>query len=847
MPSQITALSSPTPAIFFVIAPPQLPSETIVHYDILIADPARMEADFGFPVTNVKTYEVVLREHFKFRKNLEAGQWLLVGRELERMKQQGRECIVYLSGQPVDPRLVSKNIRREHRDADRRRLKRNKCQELPSYISIAPMATDEFISTQTVPLVSTGDTEAYPSSALPPESLSSYGTTLNDTLLEQIISNPMIRVYQELCENVPSKELVRFLCNLWQCGTLSPDEMFRLAGVLHDLVYVISNYMLLWSKQRPHINDQTLPRPRMFGVNDSIAILETACITLVNGHDIDRCKGPIEQWIGEIADLTLLQRFFSLPKPAVAAIWDNIFRDSIYRWNNAMKILMEVALKIDRGAWLRGNSERNLYHALLRGDKHTVRLLMASWQTSIGHRTPPKLSRFRWPSADVPIPTCQGLLACMDLMLRESAHHNVLSQDLNNALGFLVSTVLMKTLVPVCGCVASAKTGVEALEHFLYSLDYYTPQEKCQIQQLALLGVVGQGDIRTTQIFLDFGVDPEVGLLPRVKWSAQIATDHRSQQNRDGEMICYLDPVSRAAAKGDLQMLDFLLHYGVYVRRHIIDALVAAWLAWSPPYRVVSPPILDNEEHAATVAYLLGADMGYGFSLNAVKSLVANGEKVHSEKDDEGNSLLVDALLAQSRDRYQVVHFLLQCGSDVCAMSGLNMSVLEATLWNTTLQSSDCLQVRLRMLHYTACPATGRTDDDKDREVTLDLVNDFLELGTPINSDSASLRTRTKPLLVLLVECDADLSVIKRIVAAGADINERSGTCTASPLAAAVETEQLEIAEWLIEQGADTNITWDTIYGYRTSILAMACRVLFSEPPFIRLLIEKGAGVDPPI
>ncbi|KAK6853812.1 hypothetical protein PG995_010624 [Apiospora arundinis] len=84
---------------------------------------AKMEADHGFPVNNVSTYEVVLRTHFKFRKKLHAGQWLIVDQELDRLKQQGTDCVVYVSGKPVDPKHVSKNIRRERREAERGRLK----------------------------------------------------------------------------------------------------------------------------------------------------------------------------------------------------------------------------------------------------------------------------------------------------------------------------------------------------------------------------------------------------------------------------------------------------------------------------------------------------------------------------------------------------------------------------------------------------------------------------------------------------------------------------------------------------------------------------------------------------
>lgn len=82
------------------------------------------------PSCSVKTYEFVLREHFKFRKNLEAGQWLLVGQELDKWKSQGLDCVVSLSGIAQDPKLVDRKIRRARAEV-RGKLKYSKLQPHP--------------------------------------------------------------------------------------------------------------------------------------------------------------------------------------------------------------------------------------------------------------------------------------------------------------------------------------------------------------------------------------------------------------------------------------------------------------------------------------------------------------------------------------------------------------------------------------------------------------------------------------------------------------------------------------------------------------------------------------------
>ncbi|KAK7996617.1 hypothetical protein PG989_004657 [Apiospora arundinis] len=149
------------------------------------------------------------------------------------------------------------------------------------------------------------------------------------------------------------------------------------------------------------------------------------------------------------------------------------------------------------------------------------------------------------------------------------------------------------------------------------------------------------------------------------------------------------------------------------------------------------------------------------------------------------------------------------------------------------------------MVGLTVCPATGRMDEDQDRKVTLDLFNVLLELGAPVNRESASQKRCSKPLLVLLIQCRADISVVKRVVAAGADINERYDTCAPTALASAISTRQLTVAQWLVEQGADVNVSWGGSHDVRVSILAKACGVRTLGLPFIQLLIEKGAEVDP--
>ncbi|KAK6853813.1 hypothetical protein PG995_010625 [Apiospora arundinis] len=172
------------------------------------------------------------------------------------------------------------------------------------------------------------------------------------------------------------------------------------------------------------------------------------------------------------------------------------------------------------------------------------------------------------------------------------------------------------------------------------------------------------------------------------------------------------------------------------------------------------------------------------------------------------------------------------------------MSVLEATLWNSAYWNTANSPDRLKINIVTAGQANGVMSEEEENKVTLALFNELLELGAPVSGDSALRKPGSKSLLALLIECHADISVLKRVVAAGAKIDERPDDCTVTPLASAIKANRREAAKWLVELGADVNASWG--HGIdRTSILAEACALRPWQRSLIQLLIEKGADVDP--
>ncbi|KAK8043023.1 hypothetical protein PG994_013506 [Apiospora phragmitis] len=263
----------------------------------------KMVVDFKFPVTNVKTYEVVLREHFTFRT----------------------------------------------------------CKELPSYLQITPKGGIGPATTPRGSLISTGAPETALSSILvagstenskialmpPLRPLLSHSQMFPETIntdeiiIQNIVNNPITQVYGKLRKNVLSQELMRLLRHHWEGEMLSTDQKFMIAGALHSLAYMISNY-------RPPTSSQPSLQPRTFGMSASIAVLETACVQLTNKSNFynDTIQRPVENWIADVADPILLQQFFRLKRPAAAAVWINLYYGSFMRNKKAFRVSMEVALGI---------------------------------------------------------------------------------------------------------------------------------------------------------------------------------------------------------------------------------------------------------------------------------------------------------------------------------------------------------------------------------------------------------------------------------------------------------------------------------------------------------------------
>ena len=95
---------------------------------------------------------------------------------------------------------------------------------------------------------------------------------------------------------------------------------------------------------------------------------------------------------------------------------------------------------------------------------------------------------------------------------------------------------------------------------------------------------------------------------------------------------------------------------------------------------------------------------------------------------------------------------------------------------------------------------------------------------------------------------NGNLKEVKRLVAAGAEINQRAADSYGRPLVSALAEEHMDVARYLIEHGADPNAVDDAMEfcgGDKTyqPWTALSTAVFSNREDIVQLLLEKGANI----
>ena len=95
---------------------------------------------------------------------------------------------------------------------------------------------------------------------------------------------------------------------------------------------------------------------------------------------------------------------------------------------------------------------------------------------------------------------------------------------------------------------------------------------------------------------------------------------------------------------------------------------------------------------------------------------------------------------------------------------------------------------------------------------------------------------------------NGNLNEVKRLVAAGAEINQRAADSYGMPLLSALTEEHMDVARYLLENGADPNAVDDAMefcgeFKVYQPWTALSTAVFSNREDIVQLLLEKGANI----
>ena len=120
--------------------------------------------------------------------------------------------------------------------------------------------------------------------------------------------------------------------------------------------------------------------------------------------------------------------------------------------------------------------------------------------------------------------------------------------------------------------------------------------------------------------------------------------------------------------------------------------------------------------------------------------------------------------------------------------------------------------------------------------------------GAPAEAKTASANSEELNEALVDAAGNGNLSEVKRLLAAGAEINQRTADSYGWPLLRALTEEHMDVARYLLENGADPNAVDDAMefcgeYKVYQPWTALSTAVFSNREDIVQLLLEKGANI----
>lgn len=245
-------------------------------------------------------------------------------------------------------------------------------------------------------------------------------------------------------------------------------------------------------------------------------------------------------------------------------------------------------------------------------------------------------------------------------------------------------------------------------------------------------------------------------------------------------------------------------------------------------------------------------------SLQVAKSLLQRGFKIHSRPcQTTGNTMLHSALLSQSMDRSGIVDLLLRGGADH-TVNGGGMTILEASLADdvgTLERPQEYLKVFKRLFKFGApieFPQGDRLGPERRcllnllLEANADdaLIIEVLNAGADSNDRGGGAKRHPTPLQQAIER--GRLNLAGELVRRGANVcappgEDRYGSCYSALQKACARNAPLPFIRRLVEAGADVN---EPPPACGPGLTSLECAARLGLLNMAQYLLEQGASVN---
>ncbi|KAI0546154.1 ankyrin repeat-containing domain protein [Xylaria curta] len=372
------------------------------------------------------------------------------------------------------------------------------------------------------------------------------------------------------------------------------------------------------------------------------------------------------------------------------------------------------------------------------------------------------------------------------------------------------------------GVLYAAKEGPKALQTYIDSKTLIAGEsQKAMLEEALVLTLYYHGPSEVTRTLLDFGVDPNVPTYDTT----------------------YADHPLRSAMLDGISGFKYLVAAGA----KIDDQEIVNFAVWQEN----TLPILDFMIQSGVSLDHFGSDAlvsaAYHKNLPAVKLLIGYGVDLN-KCNRQGTYPIQDAVQSSSRE---TVEYLLRHKADPnappCPKEG--RTALHYAIDNRDLEMVRLLikfgaritplepRAKLTLLE-TFCARISSPMPLEQRR----LFEFLLDAGADIHHPRPENRPDWwSPVLATLIRQSADYELIRRVLDAGADVNE-AGTSGYNAIQAAAAIGDLELVQELYNRGA--NINAPAVYSSGRTALQAACSGDEINTELIAFLLDNGADIN---